>query len=193
MPRKPGISPINISTPADLSSPPVRFVCIVKHYSTPINIVYGASMAKSNAWQTDLLELLFNNTTVAGVGDTTGLVGSTGVGSLYVSLHTADPTAAGNQTSNETTYTGYARLAIARTSGAWAVSGDSPATVSNAAIAIFNTCTGGSPSTITYVGIGTAVSGAGVLLYSGALGSSLAVSQNISPTFNIGQLLISED
>lgn len=149
-------------------------------------------MAKSNAWQTDLLELLFNNTTVAGVGDTTGLVGSTGVGSLYVSLHTADPTASGNQTSNEATYTGYARLAIARTSGAWAVSGSSPAVVSNAAIAIFNTCTGGS-NTITYVGVGTAVSGAGVLLYSGALTSSLAVSNNIAPTFNVSQLSVSED
>lgn len=126
-------------------------------------------MAKTNAWETALLQLLFNNTTAAGIGDTTGIIGSTGVGSLYISLHTADPTVAGNQSSNEATYTGYARIAISRTSGGWTISGSNPAQVTNTAIVNFPQCTGGS-NTITYVGVGTASSGAGELLYSGALG-----------------------
>lgn len=148
-------------------------------------------MAKTNAWETALLELLFNNTTASGIGDTTGLVGSTGVGSLYLSLHTADPTVAGNQTSNEANYTGYTRVAIVRTSGGWTVSGSNPAQVANTAIVNFPLCTGGS-NTITYVGVGAASSGTGELLYSGALGSSLAVSNNITPTFNAGTLVITE-
>lgn len=148
-------------------------------------------MAKTNAWESALLQLLFNNTSASGIGDTTGLVGSTGVGSLYVSLHTADPTVSGNQSSSEATYTGYARVAVARTTSGWTVSGSSPTQVANTATLSFPQCTGGS-NTITYVGVGTAVSGAGELLYSGALSSSLAVSNNITPTFNSGQLVITE-
>lgn len=148
-------------------------------------------MAKTNAWESALLQLLFNNTTAAGIGDSTGLVGSTGVGSLYVSLHTADPTTNGNQTSNEATYTGYARVAVARTTGGWTVSGSSPTQVANTASISFPICTGGS-NTLTFVGVGTASTGTGELLYSGALASSLAVSNNITPTFSSSTLIISE-
>jgi hypothetical protein len=146
-------------------------------------------MAKTNAWESALLQLLFNNTTAAGIGDTTGLVGSTGAGNLYVSLHTADPTVTGNQTSSEATYTSYARVAVVRTTSGWTVSGTTQ--VANTATVSFPQCTGGS-NTITYVGVGTAALGAGELLYSGALSSSLAVSNNITPTFNSGQLVITE-
>jgi hypothetical protein len=148
-------------------------------------------MAKSNAWQNDILLLLFNNTTAPNIGDVTGLVGSGTVGNLYVSLHTADPTAAGNQTSNEANYTGYARVAVARTSGGWTVSGSSPTQVTNAGTVTFPLCTGGT-NTVTYVGVGTAASGAGVLLYSGPLSSSLAISNNITPAFSATALVLTE-
>lgn len=148
-------------------------------------------MAKTTAWENALLLLVFNNTTAAGIGDSTGLVGSGGVGNLYLSLHTADPTISGNQTSNEANYTSYARVAVARTSGGWTVSGSNPVQVANTATVSFPQCTGGS-NTVTYVGVGTASSGSGELLYSGALSSSLAISNNITATFNAGQLVISE-
>lgn len=41
----------------------------------------------------------------------------------YVSLHTGDPGEAGDQTTNEATYAGYARVAVARDSGGWTVTG----------------------------------------------------------------------
>ena len=47
-------------------------------------------------------------------------------------------------------------------------------------------------STITYVAIGTAASGAGTVLYQGALNSSLAVSNLIQPQFAIGDLDVTE-
>src|ERR1041385_2048787 len=56
----------------------------------------------------NLLKLLFQNTTWANVGDATGLVHTTTAGSFFISLHTADPSA-GNQSTSETAYTGYAR------------------------------------------------------------------------------------
>ena len=68
----------------------------------------------------NLLKLLFQNTTWANVGDATGLVHTTTAGSFFISLHTADPSA-GNQSTSETAYTGYARVAVARSSAGWTV------------------------------------------------------------------------
>ena len=153
-------------------------------------------MPKADTWELGLLNLLFTNATFANVGNATGLVGSSGAGSpgsLYLSLHTASPGDTGNQQTNEATYTGYTRIAVVRTSGAWTV-GETTGTASaqNAAQVTFPLCTGGS-NTITHVGIGTLVSGAGQLLYYGALASSLAVSNNITPSFAAGALVITED
>lgn len=75
----------------------------------------------ADTFQNAILALLFNNTTFAGVGDVTGIVGSGAAGSLYISLHTSDPGAAGDQTTNESGYTSYARVAVARTSGGWTI------------------------------------------------------------------------
>lgn len=132
---------------------------------------------------------MFNNTDFANIGDAGGLQNSATAGSLYVSLHTADPGEAGSQTTNEATYTGYARKAVARTAGGWTVSGNA---VSNTAAITFDPCTAGS-NTITHFGVGTDLSGAGTLLYKGALSASLAVSSGITPQFAAGDLDITED
>ena len=133
-------------------------------------------MSKSNAWETGLLNLLFKNTDFATVGDATGLRGSSTAGSLYLSLHTSDPGEAGDQTTNETAYTSYARVAVTRGAG-FTVSGNS---VVPAANVDFPACTG-STATITHFGIGTASSGAGVLLYKGAVSPSISVSTGVTP------------
>lgn len=75
----------------------------------------------ADTFQNSLLALIFNNTAFTGIGDAGGLLGSAAAGSLYVSLHTSDPGAGGNQTSNECAYTSYARVAVARTAGGWAI------------------------------------------------------------------------
>lgn len=149
-------------------------------------------MSASNALESALLLLLFNNTNAANIGDATGLRGSTTAGSLYVSLHTADPGEAGDQTTSEATYTSYARVAVARASGGWTVSGTAPSEAVNTAATTFPACTGGT-NTITHFGIGTAATSTGVLLVSGALTSSLAVSTGITPSFDIGQLVVTLD
>ena len=107
---------------------------------------------------------------------------------LYVSLHTANPGATGNQTTSEAAYTSYARVAVARTSGGWTLTGE---TITNAAAINFPAATGGS-ETETYVGIGTLASGSGTLLWFGALTSSLAVSSGITPSIAIGALSVTE-
>lgn len=146
-------------------------------------------MSASNAFETALLQLILQNANIANVGDATGLRGSSAAGSLYVSLHTGDPGEAGSQTTNEATYTSYARVAVARSGAGWAVSGN---TGDNVAAINFPACTGGS-NTITHFGIGTDASGAGTLLFSGALSASLAVSSGITPSFAAGALDITAD
>lgn len=134
-------------------------------------------MSKTNTLENELLALIFTNANIANIGDATGLRGSSGAGSLYVSLHTADPGEAGDQTTNETSYTSYARVAIARSGSGFTVTGNS---VSPAANIDFPACTGGS-ATITHFGIGTASSGAGKLLYKGAVSPNLSVSSGVTP------------
>lgn len=81
-------------------------------------------MSMSNASETALLNLLFNNTDWANVGDAAGLQNSATAGSFYVALHTGDPGEAGTQATNEATYTGYARVAVARSGAGWTVTGN---------------------------------------------------------------------
>ncbi len=159
-------------------------------------MILGEIMSKSNSWESDLLKLVFQNIDAALIGDATGLRGSSTAGVLYLSLHTADPTEGGTQTSSEATYTNYVRVSVARTSGAWTVTtvDVGPSTAANAAQVTFAQAATGSPTNvITHVGVGTASSGTGKLLYSGALASSLTVSQNITPSFAAGTLVITEE
>lgn len=146
-------------------------------------------MSKSNTFENDLLQLIFNNVDIADIGDAGGLQNSAAAGSLYVALHTGDPGEAGNASTSESAYTSYARVAVARTAGGWTVSGNS---ATNAALIQFPECTGGS-ETITHVSITTAASGASKILYSGALSASRSVSSGIQPQFAASALTVTED
>lgn len=133
-----------------------------------------------------ILALIFNATAWANMADNAA---SSPFTNLYVSLHTADPGVGGSQATNETSYTNYARVAVARTTGGWAV--PASGATSNAALVQFAQC-GVTGATITHVAIGTSSSGAGAVLYAGALSSPLAVSNLIQPQFSASALTITE-
>src|SRR5687768_5449652 len=135
-------------------------------------------MSKSNTFENDLLLLLFNNTNIANIGDATGVRGSSGAGSLYLSLHTSDPGEAGDQTTNEIAYTGYARQAVARSGSGFTVSG---ASVTLAANVDFPEMTGGAGGTVTHFAVGSASSGAGKILYKGTVSPNIAVASGVTP------------
>jgi hypothetical protein len=143
-------------------------------------------MSKGNTFENDVVKLIFNATAIANIADNAS---SSPLTSLYLALHTADPGEAGDQTTNEATYTSYARVAVTRNSGGWTVSGNS---ATNTALVQFPQCTGGT-NTITHVSIGTLPTGAGQILYSGALNSPLAVSNLITPQFPAAALQVQED
>lgn len=135
-------------------------------------------MSKSDAFENDLLLLLFNNTNVANLGDATGVRGSTTAGSLFASLHTADPGEAGTQSTSETAYTGYARIGVARSAGGWTVAANSVSPVANID---FGLCTASPGAALTHFGLGVSVSGANRLLYSGTITPNIAVAVNVIP------------
>jgi hypothetical protein len=146
-------------------------------------------MSMTNAAEANLLNLLFVNIDWANIGDAAGLQNSATAGSFYVSLHTADPGETGTQSTSEVAYTSYARVAVARSAGGWTLTAQ---TISNTALVQFPTATGGT-ATATYFGIGTDSAGAGNLLMSGALTSSLSISNGIQPQFAAGALTVTVD
>jgi hypothetical protein len=142
-------------------------------------------MAKSVITCNNLLKLIFNATAWANMADNAA---SSPYTNLYISLHTADPGTGNNQTTNETSYTNYTRIAVLRTSAGWTVSTN---TAVNTALVQFPQC-GATGATLTYVAIGTNLTGAGNVLYSGPLNSSLAVASGIQPQFNASALTVTE-
>lgn len=135
-------------------------------------------MSKSNTYENDLMLLVFNNTAIANIGDAGGLLGSSSAGSLYVSLHTSDPGEAGTAVTNETAYTGYARVAVARSGAGFVVTGNS---VSPAANVDFGECTASPGAAITHFGIVNTASGAGKLLYSGTVTPNITMAVGVIP------------
>lgn len=133
-------------------------------------LLFGLWLNKGNSYINDYLLLVFNNTNVANVGDATGLRGSTTAGSLYLSLHTADPGPGGTQSTSETTYTGYARQAVARSGSGFTVSGQQ---VTLASAVSFPAGATTDTDVLMFWGVGVSASGANRLLYSGVIGSNL--------------------
>ena len=135
-------------------------------------------MSKSNTTENDVLKMILQGT------DPSWRVGA----NQYLALYTADPGEAGTAVTSEATYTSYARVTVAKAT-AWTDGGSS---FSNTALVQFPKCTGGT-NDITHFGVVTTSAGAGQLLYSGALSSTLSVSNNIQPQFDAGDLVVTED
>lgn len=142
-------------------------------------------MSKGNTFENDILKLIFHGTPIANIADNAA---TSPLANLYLALHTADPGEDGVQTTNEISYTGYARVALVRSSSGWTITGNS---VSPASIVSWPACTAGTP-TATHVSIGTAASGAGKILYKGALSPQITVGPGITPQLSTGST-ITED
>ena len=144
-----------------------------------------------NALQHDILELILNGVAIANLADNTLTSPAT---NLYVSLHTSDPTNGGSQTSGEISYTGYARKAVVRSSGypAWTITGTSPAIAVPNADIVFTVSSGGTGGTATHAAIGTTLSSAGVLLWSGVLSVPITVVNGVTPSLTTAST-ISQD
>lgn len=125
----------------------------------------------SNGAQANFLKLVFQAVNWANIADNTVSSPAT---NMFISLHTADPGEGGNQTTNETTYTNYARASVVRSSGGFTVSGASPTLASNTSAVNFPQC-GLTGATLTHFGVGLASTGSGTLIGSGPIGAGPAL------------------
>lgn len=144
--------------------------------------------AMSDSLENGLADLIFQNVDLANIGDAGGLRGSVSAGNLYVSIHTSSPGDAGDQTTNEVgtgSWDTYGRIAVVRSGSGWAVSGD---TADNVADVTFAKKTNSSTTTCTHVGIGTAATLAGLLLFHGALAASVDIEENDRLVLEAGDL-----
>lgn len=130
-------------------------------------------MSKGNNTENNILLLIFNATTWNDIAqnDTTSPAAN-----LSVALHTADPGEAGTQLTNETAYTGYARVNVARTAGGWTVTGNS---VSPTANIDFGECTASPGAAITHFSVGTGVSNE--ILYKGTVTPNVTMAVGVIP------------
>jgi hypothetical protein len=142
-------------------------------------------MSKSNTTENDFIKIVF----LKAANDPAWRTAN----NLYLALHTADPTDAGDQTSFEATYTGYDRVTVAKDATGWDIAGNQG---SNKLLAAFPQCGvfPAGPEHITHVSIGLlAAPGAGQILYFGELNTHLDVSELIQPQFQPSALIVTED
>lgn len=120
-------------------------------------------MAKSNASANALVALMYNATAIANVADNAVTAPITAV---QIAAHTADPGAAGTQSTNEAAYTGYARGTPARSAAGFTCANGVVTLVADAS---FGACTAGT-AVLTHWSAGPAA-GAGQVWHRGVFGS----------------------
>ena len=134
-------------------------------------------MPISNATQNAILALTFQAVAWANYADNAA---SSPQANTAISLNTADPTTAGTMSTNEITYTSYARASVARTTGGWAISGSSPTTINPVAAITFAAGTGGS-GTASFFTTGKTGGGTTAILWSGTVTPNIVCGSGVTP------------
>ena len=145
-------------------------------------------MAKSTNTCNSLLALIFNATTFANIAANASVGPLT---NLYVSLHTDDPGVGGSQLTKEATYGNYGRIAVTRDNSGTGWKTPASGATDNNGLIQFLECNG-STNTISYVAIGTDLTGGGRVLYAGSLSSLRTISTGIQPQFSAHALTVTE-
>lgn len=130
-------------------------------------------MAKSNAAAEAILKLIYQAVAWADMAQDDG---STPATNITVALHTSDPGAAGTQSTNEISYTGYSRVNVVRSAVGWTVTGNS---VSPAAAITFGEMTAGAGGTVTHFSTGNGVSN--FMLHHGTVTPNVVVTNGVIP------------
>ena len=133
-------------------------------------------MPKATAFANEWLALVFNATAIPNIAQNNATAAA---GNMRFALHTADPGVGGSQTTSEISYTGYARVNVARTTAGFPV--PVGGVISPAANIDFPASTGGTGGTVTFASIGIDTGTAGRILYVGAVSPPIVVSNGVTP------------
>jgi hypothetical protein len=139
---------------------------------------------KGATFSNQMLKLNLQGVGIPSIADNTATTPAT---VLCVALHTADPGAGGNQTSNEAAYPGYARLSVPRSPAGWTVTG---ATANPTNSLTFSAASGGTETENWFsIGIptgGTTCNGALEIMYRGQITPPLTITGGVSPQLTTG-------
>jgi hypothetical protein len=139
-------------------------------------------MDKSDTFRNDILKLIFHGTPIPNIADNAA---SAPLAQYYLALHTADPASGGNQSTSECAYAGYERVAILRDETGWAIGGNVVSPVDDI---VFPTAVSGG-EIARYGTIGVAPSGAGKVLYRGALDPPIIIAARVPPVLVAGSTI----
>jgi hypothetical protein len=139
----------------------------------------------SDTTESAILALIFNATTWANYAINASSSPET---NIATSLHTADPTDSGTATSSEVTYTSYARVSVARTSGGFTVSGTAPCQVVPVATISFPAGTGGS-GTVSYFSYCKTGGGAAAIIAVGTVTPNIVTGNGVTPQLSTSTTL----
>jgi hypothetical protein len=131
-------------------------------------------MSKGNTYENDLVKFTFQAVAIANFADNAA---SAPLTNIRYSLHTGDPGETGTQTTSEAAHAPYARISVARTTAGHTVTNNSASPSANVD---FAACTSGTAA-VTFAVQGTATSGAGKLMYSGAVTPTINVAAGVTP------------
>ena len=144
-------------------------------------------MGATNSFKSEVLRHILLNEAITDLGDAGGLLPSVADGSVYICLLSQDPGDAGDIT-NEATFGGYARVAVARGAGGWSVADGRALNVANID---FPECTGDSED-LTHFGICKTLAGDD-MIYHGALPAQAMVAIEVELRFEPNYLAVNLD
>lgn len=134
-------------------------------------------MSISDTTEAAILNLIFSATTWANYAQNAATTPET---NIVVALHNADPLDTGTMQTNEASYTNYARVNVARSTG-WTTAVAGAGSVSPAANIDFP-ASGAGGSTITNFSTGKSGGGAAPILWSGTVTPNIAIgASGITP------------
>lgn len=142
-------------------------------------------MPKSTNTNNNFLALVYNATPWANIADNAA---ASPVTNIYFAASTATGAPGDTMSTNECTFTNYARQTVARTTGGWTAPASS--STSNVAAITFPQC-GVTGNTVTSAKTGKAT-GASDIFHQGDLNAPVIISNLIRLVFDIGAVTITE-
>ena len=139
-------------------------------------------MSIGNATETAVLKLIYQAIAWANYADNAS---STPETSIFNALHTGDPLDAGTQSTSETTYTSYTRVAVSRNTAGWT---ESSGTITPVANIDFAAGTGGG-GTITNWSTGKSGGGTSSILWSGTVSPSISAGSGVTPRLTTASII----
>ena len=140
-------------------------------------------MSMGNTFENELASLIFTASSIVNIAVNATTAPLT---NLAISLHTSDPGEAGTMATNETSYGGYTRVNVARTTTGWVVTNNS---VSPSTNVTFAAATSGT-ATITHAAIGVSTTGSAKILFSGTVTPNISVSAGVTPRLTTASTIV---